>query len=659
VSRILPGPVSPRGTPLLAPLSSPSPGRTGARTLADIKAKAQLARAQRAAAAAAVAAAAAAGAGTGAAPGTVSAPKAASLGAGAGAGPVSGSVGEKTPKSPALSPTSSQPSLAVLPPPPPPPPPQQPTGVSQTRTSPTPPPSHAREDSSRLKTEEVPTSNVNAGEDTKQKSHSAVGPSTSYHGVQKPSDLSSRGRKGPQEMPSTSAGLPARVSSCTPANNPLVTQLLQGKEVPIDQILPKPLAREAKGSGTHSSGTKGKTWHSSTGGSQDSHRADKHGGAAQPSSTSRHGGAFPEHHARFHRDAPDKETQDQILQAVMQRGKGSLQVQSPADGMERQHLPRCDVVVPHQHQEDGPDQAGPRFSLGFLSRKRTARPAMTGHYLLNVSTYGRGSESSRRLQQQRPPAALGTPLPSAMKREQGAEGREDVKDEDLTPLSTAGVKEEEQQGCSVAKREESTGVHQHWPKLKTESGRLGCGSADAVRDRVSEAGAKDANPSPQPNPRTFQRSDSNQGNSEPYVTAPTDLTGHQRPPPTAASQTQKKLDNQQQDGGYGGTINVSMARGTPGPPTPPLEPTCTGGSVMSFSVTVTTIPAGRALDRGTPGGEPAPGEQTFLEGPGMEDVPSKCYCRLKAMIMCKGCGAFCHDDCIGPSKLCVSCLVVR
>ncbi|XP_076874554.1 polycomb group protein ASXL1 isoform X2 [Brachyhypopomus gauderio] len=42
-----------------------------------------------------------------------------------------------------------------------------------------------------------------------------------------------------------------------------------------------------------------------------------------------------------------------------------------------------------------------------------------------------------------------------------------------------------------------------------------------------------------------------------------------------------------------------------------------------------------------------------------EDVALKCSCRLKAMIMCQGCGAFCHDDCIGPSKLCVSCLVVR
>ncbi|XP_059502051.1 putative Polycomb group protein ASXL3 [Stegostoma tigrinum] len=42
-----------------------------------------------------------------------------------------------------------------------------------------------------------------------------------------------------------------------------------------------------------------------------------------------------------------------------------------------------------------------------------------------------------------------------------------------------------------------------------------------------------------------------------------------------------------------------------------------------------------------------------------EELELKCSCRLKAMIMCKGCGAFCHDDCIGPSKLCVACLVVR
>lgn len=34
-----------------------------------------------------------------------------------------------------------------------------------------------------------------------------------------------------------------------------------------------------------------------------------------------------------------------------------------------------------------------------------------------------------------------------------------------------------------------------------------------------------------------------------------------------------------------------------------------------------------------------------------------CSCSLKAMVMCKKCGAFCHDDCIGPNKLCRTCFI--
>uniref|UniRef100_A0A8C4RW23 ASXL transcriptional regulator 3 n=1 Tax=Erpetoichthys calabaricus TaxID=27687 RepID=A0A8C4RW23_ERPCA len=51
--------------------------------------------------------------------------------------------------------------------------------------------------------------------------------------------------------------------------------------------------------------------------------------------------------------------------------------------------------------------------------------------------------------------------------------------------------------------------------------------------------------------------------------------------------------------------------------------------------------------------------QKFADSNNAEELELKCSCRLKAMIVCKGCGAFCHDDCIGPSKLCVACLVVR
>lgn len=36
---------------------------------------------------------------------------------------------------------------------------------------------------------------------------------------------------------------------------------------------------------------------------------------------------------------------------------------------------------------------------------------------------------------------------------------------------------------------------------------------------------------------------------------------------------------------------------------------------------------------------------------------SSCACSLKAMVVCKKCGAFCHDDCIGPNKLCRTCFI--
>ncbi|XP_006881750.1 PREDICTED: putative Polycomb group protein ASXL1 [Elephantulus edwardii] len=51
--------------------------------------------------------------------------------------------------------------------------------------------------------------------------------------------------------------------------------------------------------------------------------------------------------------------------------------------------------------------------------------------------------------------------------------------------------------------------------------------------------------------------------------------------------------------------------------------------------------------------------QMFTDSSTVQSISLQCACSLKAMIMCQGCGAFCHDDCIGPSKLCVLCLVVR
>ncbi|GAB6029178.1 hypothetical protein CHUAL_014151 [Chamberlinius hualienensis] len=43
--------------------------------------------------------------------------------------------------------------------------------------------------------------------------------------------------------------------------------------------------------------------------------------------------------------------------------------------------------------------------------------------------------------------------------------------------------------------------------------------------------------------------------------------------------------------------------------------------------------------------------------PNNGSTTSSCVCNLKAMVACKKCGAFCHDDCIGPLRLCVTCLI--
>ncbi|XP_035529619.1 putative Polycomb group protein ASXL2 isoform X1 [Morone saxatilis] len=610
VSRILPVPLSPSQvsprTPLPAPLSSP--GRTGARTLADIKAKAQLARAQRAAAAAV---------------------SSASKGSVPGPGPGGGS-GEQTQPSPSPSPTSPQASTRL---------PASDSSSGQTTT----PPSRPFDSSGQLSPNQSQTF-FSSITDDKHKAPSAGTVSAGLHSAQKSSNTSMQPTPSSvhalkvQESPSP-AGSSTRTSSCIPANNPLVTQLLQGKEVPLEQILPKPLSKVEVKMSNLPSGSKGKTSHSAE------HRVDKQ--MSHQFNTAGRAGVFSEY-TRHHRELPDKETQEQILQALMQR---KVQQSQPYGGMGPQH-PQYKV---HQlvHAEERQDQS--RISVGFLGRKRMPRPAMTGHYLLNVSTYGRGPES-RRLHQ----SAIPNTSVSSLKRE-STEGEEVAKEEEpvrkvFSPVS--GVKTE-QQVYSITKSDEAGSV-QLWSNVKTEPG-----SEDSVAgadNNSISATAKDTSPFLQSHRRHLELCNSNQGNSEPYLTQVD--PSHQRP---SAFQPQRTLDNQEPVAAscYGGTISMSVPHtlnhstaGT-GSSTVSSEADSSGvhGSVMSFSVTVTTIPAGHSLEHGNQG-EPSP-EQTFIEGSNMEDVQSKCYCRLKAMIMCKGCGAFCHDDCIGPSKLCVSCLVVR
>ncbi|XP_068436777.1 putative Polycomb group protein ASXL2 isoform X2 [Clinocottus analis] len=602
VARILPGPLSPNQvsprTALPAPLSSP--GRTGARTLADIKAKAQLARAQRAAAAAAV--------------------SSASKAAVPGPGPGGGGGGERTQPSPNPSPTSPQASTRL---------PASSSSSSQTST----PPSRPLDSFGQLSPNCSQTSYPSKA-DEERKGHSA-----GTESIDMPSVHAAKGQETPSLAGST------KTSSCIPANNPLVTQLLQGNEVPLEKILPKPISKMEVKVSNVPSGSKGKTPHSAERGvdAPASHQFNAAGRAAVASEYMRH-----------HRELPDKETQEQILQALMQR---QGQLNQPYGSMEPQH-PQHKV---HQlmHAEERQDQS--RISVGFLGRKRIPRPAMTGHYLLNVSTYGRGPEGKRLHQSVIPNVSV-----CSLKRESAEEEEEEEEEEAAAAkeeeparkcfFPASGVKTE-QRGLSM--RSDEAASVQHRSNVKTEPGSEDSAAGGDDDTSSSSGGGGGATPKDTSHPfsqshrRHLELRNSHQGN----------------PQRQSAFHAQRTLDNQGVVAAscYGGTISVSVPHtlnhGTAGGGGS-SEATVSsdgggvdGGGVMSFSVTVTTIPAGHPLDHGDQG-EPSP-EQSFIEGSDAEDVQSKCYCRLKAMIMCNGCGAFCHDDCIGPSKLCVSCLVVR
>ncbi|XP_012274048.1 putative Polycomb group protein ASXL3 isoform X2 [Orussus abietinus] len=68
---------------------------------------------------------------------------------------------------------------------------------------------------------------------------------------------------------------------------------------------------------------------------------------------------------------------------------------------------------------------------------------------------------------------------------------------------------------------------------------------------------------------------------------------------------------------------------------------------------VTLKPRGASDGRGGGGAEPgAPG--VIMGG----DPPPPCDCSMRgAMVVCRQCGAFCHDDCIGPQRICATCLI--
>lgn len=388
--------------------------------------------------------------------------------------------------------------------------------------------------------------------------------------------------------------------------------------------------------------------------------------------------------AHQYQEGLSKATQDQILQTLIQRVRRQNVlpfVQPSQFNFTHSGFPLEDISTSQ------------RFMLGFAGR-RTSKPAMAGHYLLNISTYGRGSESLRRTHSVNPEDRLCLSSPTeALKMGytdcknaagDSSSGKEDTDEESSGDEQEAiMVKEEPQAAQGPGKCEASSGTHSR--EALSASDCLAKKSVKAETP-VHEQTTLSKESYLFTRGQTFDEKtlarDFIQAAQKQMAHAVRGKTMRSSPelfsstalPPTADSpthqplllpplQTPKLYGSPSQIGpSYRGMINVSTSSDMDHNSAVPGMPDCSQvasnvGDVMSFSVTVTTIPASQAMNPSSHG-QTIP-VQAFSEENSIEDTPSKCYCRLKAMIMCKGCGAFCHDDCIGPSKLCVSCLVVR
>lgn len=383
-----------------------------------------------------------------------------------------------------------------------------------------------------------------------------------------------------------------------------------------------------------------------------------------------------------HQEGLSKATQDQILQTLIQRV----------------HIQRHNVLSFVQPPQFNFTHSGfqledistsQRFMLGFAGR-RTSKPAMAGHYLLNISTYGRGSESFRRTHSVNPEDrfCLSSPTEALKmgytdcKNEMGdnSSGKEDTDEESTGDERESVMVKEEPQGSG--KCEAGSGPHSRETlatdclankNMKAETPVPEQTTLSKENCLFTRGQTFDEKTLARDLIQAAQKQMAHVARGKAMHSSPEMFSSTALPPPTGSPthqplllpplQTPKLYGSPTQIGpSYRGMINVSTSSDMDHNSAVPGMPDCgqvssNVGDVMSFSVTVTTIPASQTMN-------PSSHSQTipvqaFPEENSIEDTPSKCYCRLKAMIMCKGCGAFCHDDCIGPSKLCVSCLVVR
>ncbi|KAM9017224.1 putative Polycomb group protein ASXL2 isoform 4-T4 [Ara ararauna] len=510
-----------------------------------------------------------------------------------------------------------------------------------------------------------------------------------------PSNASSVALSLKTHASSGSNGALPKPSSSIPANNPLVTQLLQGKNVPLEQILPKALTKvemktvllashEEKGA-ANSAGVAGSGTGADGGERQSSLPTHQLGKVFCQNRPLPHIprtfplplGKDPNVDQRQCHEALSKTTQEQILQTLIKR----VQRQNLLPALQPSQL----NLPPSGFQLEN-SSASQRFILGFMGR-RTSKPAMSGHYLLNISTYGRGSESLRRSFFLNPEnrfclnSPADAPKPESEECEEAGHGSSsdegDADDESTgDEHEQTGVKEEPQASQvsgQCEKEQVSHGINsldystlaKKGVKAEAATSQQTAGNKENIQAFDGTMLARDFIQAAQEQVAHAMRGKMH-SNPELFSTSvPSSDSAPQQPPllsPPHPPKLSPSAAAQLIGPSYSGTINVSTS------PDVNQGSLMTGlsdcnqlsssmGNVMSFSVTVTTIPTSQAVNSGNHS-QTIP-VQAFAEDSSMEDSPSKCYCRLKAMIMCKGCGAFCHDDCIGPSKLCVSCLVVR
>nr|DBA25608.1 TPA: hypothetical protein GDO54_009982 [Pyxicephalus adspersus] len=459
-------------------------------------------------------------------------------------------------------------------------------------------------------------------------------------------------------VPATS-GPSTRSSSSIPANNPLVTQLLQGKNVPLDQILPRPSAKvEMK---TVSLPSADKPPSASTVKAVDSCRKE------DLEKTSHTAAQQLERFMCHNRQNPSGQRIFELFSGKNLSSSSNSSTQaSVASIVNQEQILQTLVKKVWQEKVNAPsppemnDSISQSFMLGFVGR-RASKPAMSGHYLLNLSTYGRAPEPFRRIHLGSGEVDTSFNDPDHLENagdetesitESGEEGTESEENTSEWATSTVLVKSDNRVSL---KSENPCGINSNAEQFQTQDlkGKV----TNVTKSNIYSDANIARNLAKMANVLSVRLKKNTSDICGMHTTSVEPQHHH-------TEMVQMSRTNGNSAGllgsSFGGTINISTS-----PEGLQRSSVPTGGdftssnadNIVSFSVTLTTIPSNNTINSSCP--DQPISVQAYTNESGMELSPSKCYCRLKAMIMCKGCGAFCHDDCIGPSKLCVSCLVVR